>query len=62
VTLSIRAAAFDPDIPECRDDGCHCPGAGSNHQYGVIAREERYLERKFGDTYRAYKGRVRRSI
>jgi protein-S-isoprenylcysteine O-methyltransferase Ste14 len=27
---------------------------------GVIAREERYLERKFSDAYRAYKGRVRR--
>jgi protein-S-isoprenylcysteine O-methyltransferase Ste14 len=29
-------------------------------RYGVVAREEAYLERRFGDAYRSYKGRVRR--
>ena len=27
---------------------------------GVISREERYLEREFGEAYRAYKSCVRR--
>jgi protein-S-isoprenylcysteine O-methyltransferase Ste14 len=29
-------------------------------RYGVIGREERYLEAKFGDAYRAYRSSVRR--
>jgi protein-S-isoprenylcysteine O-methyltransferase Ste14 len=29
-------------------------------RYGVIAREEAYLERKFGDVYRNYRAHVRR--
>jgi protein-S-isoprenylcysteine O-methyltransferase Ste14 len=29
-------------------------------RYGVVAREEVYLERRFGDSYRGYRSRVRR--
>jgi protein-S-isoprenylcysteine O-methyltransferase Ste14 len=30
--------------------------------YGVVLREEAYLERKFGDSYRSYKAAVRRYL
>ena len=29
-------------------------------RYGVVAREEAYLDRKFGDVYRGYRSRIRR--
>jgi protein-S-isoprenylcysteine O-methyltransferase Ste14 len=36
------------------------PPLAATIRYGVVAREEAYLERRFGDAYRDYKARVRR--
>jgi len=36
------------------------PGVLIVMQRGVVEREERYMERKFGEAYRAYRARVRR--
>lgn len=38
------------------------PAAMIAVRYGVISREERYLERKFGEQYLSYKAKVRRWI
>lgn len=38
------------------------PAAVAVMRWGVIAREEQYLERKFGETYLRYKAAVRRWI
>ena len=38
------------------------PGVIAVMRKGVIEREERYLERKFGDRYLRYKARVRRWV
>jgi len=38
------------------------PGVLIVMRRGVIDREERYLERRFGEEYRRYKARVRRWI
>ena len=45
-----------------RPIGCwySCSSSAVVLHFGVVKREERYLEAKFGDAYRAYKAQVPR--
>ena len=51
----LRNTSFEPEAPV--DKSAYMDGP---IRYGVIAREEAYLERKFGTAYLDYKSRVRR--
>lgn len=59
LTLVYIAAALLLDSPLAI---ATLPAALGTIHFGVIRREERYLERKFGATYMNYKQRVRRWI
>jgi protein-S-isoprenylcysteine O-methyltransferase Ste14 len=59
LTLGYLSAALIVDVAAAI---ILLPAALVVMHYGVIRREERYLESKFGETYRAYRERVRRWI
>lgn len=51
-----NARAISADGPEWGS-----PNSSDSH-FGVVRREEAYLERRFGDAFRDYCSRVRRSL
>lgn len=59
LTLLYAGVAFLADSPWSL---LFLPAALVVVHFGVVLREERYLERKFGDSYRRYRATVRRWI
>lgn len=62
---AAHSSLLDSDSPHCFSSYFDVPERHSTLaivEYRVIPREERYLERKFGNEYLRYKARTRRWI
>ena len=58
---ALAKCGVQPTVPSRIPQSLHTGyGCYLTIRHGMIAREEAYLERKFGPTYRTYKSRVRR--